>query len=64
MFFQHSSGGGLTILIVYVDDIIATGNDEEEIQRLKLALAREFEIKDLSPLRYFLGQRLIGLAEG
>ena len=32
-----------------------TGNDEEEIQRLKQSLAQEFEIKDLENLKYFLG---------
>ena len=41
-------------LIVYVDDIIVTGNDEEEIQRLKTYLSNEFEIKDLGSLKYFL----------
>ena len=27
LFFQHSPSGGVTILIVYVDDIIITGSD-------------------------------------
>lgn len=45
----------MTILIVYVDDIVVIGNDEEETTRLKKGLAREFEIKDLGSLKYFLG---------
>lgn len=41
------------MLIVYVDDIILTGNILEEEERLKRKLAEEFEIKDLGSLRYF-----------
>src|SRR6185312_15741262 len=40
---------------VYVDDIIITGNDSLEIVRLKENLNKEFEVKDLGQLRYFLG---------
>ncbi|XP_022883644.1 uncharacterized protein LOC111400457 [Olea europaea var. sylvestris] len=54
MFIRHS-GGKITILIVYVDDIVLTGDHYDEMERLKKALATEFEIKDLGPLRYFLG---------
>ncbi|KAK3035300.1 hypothetical protein RJ639_034823 [Escallonia herrerae] len=35
LFIKRLSGGKITILIVYVDDIIVTGNDEEEISKLK-----------------------------
>jgi Reverse transcriptase (RNA-dependent DNA polymerase) len=40
---------------VYVDDIVLTGNDSVEMKRLKASLAKEFEMKDLDELRYFLG---------
>ena len=42
------------IHIVYVDDIILTGNNEVKIKELKKVVTKEFEIKDLSPVRYFL----------
>ncbi|KAM7507575.1 hypothetical protein LguiA_018028 [Lonicera macranthoides] len=44
-----------TALIVYVDDIVVTGDNSEEIHRLKKFLGMEFETKDLGSLRYFLG---------
>ena len=34
LFIKHTNKGGMTILIVYVDDILITGNDEEEIKNL------------------------------
>ncbi|RVW81050.1 Retrovirus-related Pol polyprotein from transposon TNT 1-94 [Vitis vinifera] len=39
--------GKTAISIIYVDDIILTGSDEDEIARLKRSLVVEFEIKDL-----------------
>ena len=44
-----------TILIIYVNEIIVTRDDHEEIYNLKGKLAKEFKIKDLGSLRYFLG---------
>ena len=55
LFFKHSSGGKKAILIVYVDDIIMTGDDIEEMGRLKQLFAQEFEVQDLGDLKYFLG---------
>lgn len=40
---------------MYVDDIIVTGEDENEQQLLGEHLAEEFEIKTLKKLKYFLG---------
>ena len=47
--------GKITILIIYVDDMIVTGNDIDEMTKLKTYLASEFDIKDLGGLKYFLG---------
>lgn len=41
-----------------MDDIILTGDDEEEIMKVKRVLATEFEVKDLGELRYFLGMEV------
>ena len=40
--------------LVYVDNIIVTGNDEREKHELKQRLATKFEIKELGKLKYFL----------
>ncbi|XP_016719155.1 uncharacterized mitochondrial protein AtMg00810-like [Gossypium hirsutum] len=54
MFYNHSKGGKCCILIVYVDDIILTGDDSSKIESLKEFLSAEFELKDLGNLKYFL----------
>ena len=54
LFIKHHKGK-TTLLIVYVDDIVVTGDDKEEMAQLKRLLAQEFEIKDLGKLQYFLG---------
>ena len=58
LFIKHFTNGKITMLIVYVDDIVLTGNHQEEMRRLKQLLAKEFEIKDLGHLRYFLGMEV------
>ena len=55
LFIKHSSPRGVTTLLVYVDDIIVTGYDDKERQVLNQCLAKEFEIKALGRLKYFLG---------
>lgn len=40
---------------MHVDDSVVIGNDETKVAQLKGCLAREFEIKDLGFLKYFLG---------
>ena len=55
LFIKHSISKGVTTLIVYVDDIIVTENDEKEKYTLKQCLAKEFEIKDLGKLKYLFG---------
>ncbi|KAH9701552.1 protein kinase domain-containing protein [Citrus sinensis] len=42
-------------VLVYVDDIIVTGNDHAAIQNFKTYLSDYFHMKDLGVLKYFLG---------
>jgi len=53
--FLKRRQGKITTLIIYVDDMIITGDDSEEIYRLEKHLAMEFEMKNLGGLKYFLG---------
>ena len=54
LFIKHRKGK-LTALIVYVDDMIVTGDDPGERLALQEYLSKEFEMKDLGQLKYFLG---------
>ena len=58
---QHDK---ITTLIVYVDDMVVTGNDSEERKALQNYLSREFEMKDLGHLKYFLGIEVSRSSEG
>ncbi|RVW64047.1 Retrovirus-related Pol polyprotein from transposon RE1 [Vitis vinifera] len=58
---QHDK---ITTLIVYVDDMVVTGNDPEERKALQNYLSRVFEMKYLCPLKYFLGIEVSRSSEG
>ena len=53
--FFHYSNKGTILLLLYVDDMIITGDSLIDIQELKDFLNQQFEIKDLRYLNYFLG---------
>jgi hypothetical protein len=52
IFHQNSH---LIYLLVYVDDIIVTGDNENAVNKFIHCLAARFSLKDLGPLTYFLG---------
>ena len=54
-FILEKQHGKITALIVYVDDMVVTGNDPDKRKALQSYLSSEFEIKDLGHLKYFLG---------
>ncbi|XP_019077634.1 uncharacterized mitochondrial protein AtMg00810-like [Vitis vinifera] len=53
--FVKANGGKLVIVLVYVDDLIITGDAIEEICRTKENLSVRFEMKELGQLKHFLG---------
>ena len=55
LFIKHSVARRVTALLIYVDDIIVTVNDEREKHKVKQRLTTEFEIKKLGKLKCFLG---------
>lgn len=54
LFTKHNDAH-FTVVAVYVDNILVTGNDSTEIHSLKAHLHKVFSIKDLGVLHYFLG---------
>ncbi|KAA0057585.1 Beta-galactosidase [Cucumis melo var. makuwa] len=64
LFTKASKTGKIAILIVYVDDIVLTEDDQTEISLLKQRMGNEFEIKDLGNLKYFLGMEVARSKEG
>ena len=42
LFIKHLDSGGVTTLLVYVDNIIITGNDDLKRQTLRQYLTKEF----------------------
>lgn len=53
-----------TALLVYVDDIILTSNNIDEIQSITALLDQTFKIKDLGNLKFFLGLEIARTAQG
>ena len=43
------------IIVLYVDDVIFTGNDDYLIEHFKTVMKEKFEMTDMGLLRYFLG---------
>ena len=50
---------GIVIVVIYVDDLIVTGDNVNAIVMLKKQLNRDFDMKDLGELRYFLGIEVV-----
>lgn len=55
VFYRLSPSKGSIYLIVYVDDIIITEENHDQIAQLKNHLFGHFQTKDLGKFRYFLG---------
>ncbi|MCO5559392.1 hypothetical protein L7F22_012991 [Adiantum nelumboides] len=55
---------GIVIICIYVYDLIIGGDNEGEIMHVKSLLKKEFDMKDLGDLRYFLGIEIIHMKEG
>ena len=64
LFFFFCSAHTIIYILLYVDDIIVTGNDSTQIHNLIAALGQVFELKDLGPLNYFLGNQITKSTHG
>ena len=62
--FLHCTSKDTILLLLYVDDMIITGDDLSDIQELKDFLSQQFEMKDLGHLSYFLGLEITHSTDG
>ena len=53
--FTKGSGSTFLAVLIYVDNVLITGEAAADISLLKQALDQTFTIKDLGLMRYFLG---------
>ena len=62
--FSRQGRNGPVSLLLYVDDLVITRSDLDEIDHVKSQLAASFDMKDLEDLHYFLGFEVIRIPEG
>ncbi|KAL4021862.1 hypothetical protein IC575_020687 [Cucumis melo] len=62
--FTRHTPQGIVLLLLYVDDMIITGNDPHAISDLQHYLGQHFEMKDLGSLNYFLGLEVFRRSDG
>jgi len=56
--FVKTKDGRLAIVLVYVDDLIITGNYSKEIQSTRENLSVQFQMKEIGELKHFLGLKV------
>ncbi|XP_065622694.1 uncharacterized mitochondrial protein AtMg00810-like [Quercus suber] len=62
--FLRRTDKGTILLLLYVDDMIITGDDLNDIQEFKNFLSQQFEMKDLGHFSYFLGLEITHSTDG
>ena len=59
VYFKKSDDGSFVYLLLYVDDMLITAKDKEEIRKVKVQLNKEFEMKDLGAAKKILGMEIL-----
>lgn len=62
--FVHHQGTDVIYLLLYVDDMLLTGNNSGLIEELLQSLNIEFRMKDMGDVHYFLGIQVHHTATG
>ncbi len=55
---------GILVIVIYVDDLIITGDSDVDISNLNKLLKQKFEMKDFGELCYFFGIEIIQFPKG
>ena len=62
--FFHSRNNLLVYVLVYVDDILVTGNNNDAVSRVIAALGERFSLKDQGDVNYFCGIEVTRTSHG
>ena len=59
VYLHKLKDGSFVYLLLYVDDMLIASKNSEEIDKLKIQLKKEFEMKDLGEAKKILGMEII-----
>ncbi len=62
--YLKETNHGIVVIVIYVDDLIITGDNDADIFDLKKLFKQKFEMKDLGELHYFLSIEVIQSPKG
>src|ERR1041385_4529214 len=62
--YKRGKGKDRLLVGIYVDDLLITGADEEEVAKFKLQMKELFKMSDLGLLSYYLGIEVHQKPEG
>jgi hypothetical protein len=62
--FIYKSGTIVAYFLIYVDDLLLTGNNSSFLDKFKQSLAEQFSLKDLGQPSHFLGVEIIPTKSG
>ena len=55
---MHDDKGNMTIILVWVDDLLVASSDEGMLSETKQMLSNKFKMKDLGKLKKILGNTI------
>ncbi|OGE46371.1 hypothetical protein PENARI_c337G09945, partial [Penicillium arizonense] len=58
LYVRHEQGGGITIIFVYVDDMLLASTSPTTLQRVKEAIAKQWSISDLGEVSHYLSLKI------
>ena len=58
MFIGDRGGISVTIVVLYVDDLLLLGDNVNHIKEVKRTLSRQYKMTDLGLVQRFLGLRI------